>query len=176
MPDAMKENELGDWGDVLLATIPPLGIRVTTDPRRPRKLDGNSGTVAFTVGKVSLIAGGNEVVTELDRQIAWFLFRNCNWTQIEEPAVVEEDELVSFEYQLRPEQASGQRFESLGFLSQLISQQFRANTKSSRLSPNFDPRNLGVVIPSDFESDAVKLIRGIVHPASEVATDDFGLT
>jgi hypothetical protein len=166
---AFKRNEMEVLGDCLIGTVPPLSIKVFTNPDEPRSV-ADDGMATFTIHRIALYAAGTEIVDPLEQEIAWFLMNHGRWTETEAPAEVEHGDLVSFEFQLTPRENENpeQEFVGVGWLSQMVSTQYReltvADGKVATLSPNMHPAALGVVIPIEYKGTAVRLWRFRLQP------------
>lgn len=172
-PKAMEQNELIVLGDCLVGTIPPLAVRFFTDPEKPRKIDEN-GNARFTIGGISIFANENEINDSVEKKIAWFLYHYGKWEEIDMPAQIEGNNLISFGWQATPnknEIDSNRNFQMIGFLSQMISRKYDFLTapegEVSRLKPNESTESFGLVIPDDYKGEVLKLWRFSIMPKLE---------
>lgn len=111
--------------------------------------------------------GGDEEINDVSEQkLAWYLMLYGKWTRIEQPVKFVEKEIEFCDYQVWPEQCTeGQSFELIGFRSTMISRQFlHLLSHVDRLSPNAEPHDLGIVIPENYNGQALHLWRFILHP------------
>jgi hypothetical protein len=77
MRRAMKYNEMLLLGDYLLATRPPLELRVIADTQKARLVD-RAGRCNFTVGAIEIYSGATRIEDPFERQLAFFLMLpNC---------------------------------------------------------------------------------------------------
>jgi hypothetical protein len=167
---AFKRNEMSELlGDCIIGTVPPLGLKVYTDPEQPRSVAAD-GTATFTIKRVTLCAAGQEIDHPLERRIAWFLMTQGKWSDEQAPAQIENGELISFEMQIAPDDNPNpeEEFVSVGWLSQMVSRQYRDLTASdgkvSLLSPTQEPGALGVLIPLDYKGQVLRLWRFRLQP------------
>ena len=163
MGDALRKNEMGLLGDCMVSTVPPLSLRFTADPTKPRTIH-EDGHGACTIGRADLCANGQVIEDALEKKLAWFFMLYGQWTEIEQPANVKDGKLEYFEITANPpEPPEGQPFSSLGFLSQMISRQYVDITSEGSdvksLTPHREPENLGVLIPKDYKGEVLKLWR-----------------
>ena len=167
---AMMKNKLGLLGDMMIGTTPSLSLKLYSDPAKPRAV-GLDGLTPFTIGQVELLCGDRVLTDPKDREIAWFLMHYGNWTGGDSPAEVRDGLLVSTSITVAPEERANpdQLFESVGFLSQMLSRQFNAHTTAdgqvTKLSPTEDPGTINVAIPADHKSEALPLWRFAYSPA-----------
>ena len=170
MEQCMKRNEMKIIGDSMVATVPPIILRVIPDPDKPRKV-GSGGRTEFVIGDLQLRCDGRKIEDPFERKLAWFLFLYGDW-DIDEPEVkIEDGNLAWIQFMANKDRAKGQRFAMLGFLSQMTSLQFNELTAEEgevvRLSPGLDPDKLGIVIPADFRGDDLRLWRFTMSPNYE---------
>jgi hypothetical protein len=168
---AVKLNEMNILGDSMVGTKPPLALRLHADPTKPR-LVSKSGEAPFTIGRVSLHSGDAEVTDEAEKKLTWFLMLNGKWTDVRQTAKVDGDLLEFMEISAAPEETTeGQGFEIVGTMSQMISNQYlRATSKEGvirSLAPQVNANELGVIIPRDYEGEALHLWRLHVAPNFE---------
>ena len=153
--EAFKHNEMAKLGDMMIATTPPLTMRVIADPTKPRRVD-DSGYVGFTIGAIELYCSGVRIEDKFDQSLAFYFMLNAEWVVPEPEARVEDGNLVHFDFTAKPEESvPGQRFQMLGFLSEMISRNYNHLTASDtgieRLSPAVDPDALGILIPQGYK-------------------------
>lgn len=161
--EAFKHNEMALLGDIMVATIPPLAMRIITDPTKPRRVD-ESGSVGFTIGGIELYCGGAKIDEKFEQKLALYFMLYSNWIDSESEAKVQDGDLVYFDFITKPEEpVPGQQFQILGFLSEMISRNFNNLTASDagidRLSPLTDPDALGILIPQGYKGKQLPLWR-----------------
>jgi len=159
--EAFKHNEMALLGDMMIATTPPLAIRIVTDPSKPRRVD-KSGHEGFTIGALELYCGGVRIEDKFEQSLAFYLMLHSEWVVSEPDAKIEDGYLIYFDFVARPEvPVPDQRFQVLGFFSEMISRNYNyltaSNTGIDRLSPNIDPDALGIVIPQGYKGKQLPL-------------------
>ena len=92
-------NEMRLIGDRIIGTASPLAIRFFADKSKPRYVDAE-GKVTFTIGRVCILAGGNEIVDHRERRLALFLMNYGNWTKIDQPAMIIDQAIESVDLQV----------------------------------------------------------------------------
>jgi hypothetical protein len=165
---AIKRNEMVDLGDMQIATIPPLVLRVVADPQKPRSID-SSGTVNFTIGGVDMLAGGVKIEDKDEKNLAFYFWLNGLWGGDDPKPFVQLGELIHIDYEVAPhEPVEEQGFQMMGNLSQMISRHFDHLTapdgEIQRLAPLQDPDSLGVIIPPDYKGKQLRLWRFLLQP------------
>ncbi len=171
MTEAFKINEMALLGDVTIGVMPPLSLKVFTEPTKSRLIN-KEGTYTCTIGEISLYCNDNLINNKLEKNIVFYLMLFGDWQTGEEEAQIEDNELISFEFIAKPKEITpGQGFEMIGSMSQMISKQYKwitaPNGEISKLSPCKEPNSLGIVIPNDYKGEVLKLWRFILKPNNE---------
>lgn len=166
--EAVQRSEMAKLGDYEIGTKAPLTAKFVSDPAKPRGIDGD-GNAMPTIRSVELYCGGVQIAKPLEKRIAWFLMLTGEWQSVEQPAEVEDGELISWEIQAAPSNPTpDQDFALIGPLSMLISNMFTLMTAPDgmvdRLVPETEPGLLSVQIPHDYEGDALPLWRLQIKP------------
>lgn len=166
--DAMKRNEMIEIGDQMIGTVPPLTLRLYADKNKSRSVDKN-GQVHFTIGKASIFAGGQEVVDEYEKNLAWLFMHHGRWEELDQPAKIENGLLEYTDYSVSPREFDKQQgFAMIGFLSELITSNYKFLTSPDgeilQLTPKQQPGELKVLIPNDFAGNVLKLWRFDIKP------------
>ena len=168
-PEALKRNEMSTLGDCMIGTVPPLALRLYTDPEKPRRI-GPDGLANLTIERVAICAAGKEIEEPVERDLAWFFMMHGRWVETGAPAEVKDGELIFFDIQFAPEMDDHpeQEFTSVGWLSQMISRQYRSLTAAdgavTLLTPKRAPGDLGVLIPKDYNGKVLHLWRFSLQP------------
>lgn len=164
---ATKANEMGNLGDLYVATQFPLRFRLVADPARDRKL-GPDGQVAFTIGDVEMYCRDRRLTVKREQSIAMWFMLYGPWDE-EATADVRDGELVGADFTKTPPHDSGQGFELVGALSGLFSSMFLSSTtehdRVSRLGLAVTSGSLGSMIPRDYKSKSLPLWRFSVVPS-----------
>lgn len=172
MSDAFLQNEMCLLGDRMISTLPPLSLRLYADKEKPRQVS-STGETGITIQKAGLCCNGVDIEDKEEQRIAWYLILNGNWRKVEEIAEVNDGMVDYLEMRVSPdeppdEDTDGQPFRSLGFMSQMITSQYLRSTsdegKVTNLSPDVQPDQFGVAIPSNYEGSVLKLWRFVIHP------------
>lgn len=169
LTEAVTRNEMARLGDVLIATLPSLSLKLYSDPALPRRVAHN-GKAEFTVGKAELYCGQNLLMPGKESEITWFLLHYGRWPVEQLPPEVVSGEVIAVEFRASPPERNnpGQLFEPIGNLSEMIAQQYNHVTapsgKVEALSPTREPASFGVVIPPEFASDRVPIWRFVQKP------------
>jgi hypothetical protein len=167
--EAIKASEMSLLGDVILATVPPLTMRLHAVPTGDRRMKPEG--VAITIQRVSFWAAGEEILDPFEQKLAFFLMLNCTWEEIS-PYHEENGEIIHVDFVYEPQERVGGEmpFENIGYLSQLISHQYRAATSNddgpTSLMPGELTPTLGIAIPKEYECKTLKLWRFVQQPGS----------
>jgi hypothetical protein len=168
LPEAMKRNEMSLLGDRMVATVPPLSLRLYADSQKPRSL-GKDGNVAFTIGRVVMCVAGKEITDQTESRLAWFFMLYGKWDEVNQLAKVVDGLLNYFEMTVAPMEFNHkQGFAILGSLSDMISKHYNQLTAEDgeirRLIPQQQPDQLGILIPHDYKGRVLKLWRFTLQP------------
>lgn len=160
-PEIALYNEMVLLGDRLIGLVPPLRVRICADTAAPRAVS-RSGEVKFRIGSIELYTGEGRISDPTERNLVWYFALYGGWSCNEPTAEIVDNELVSIEYTIEPEeQVPGQGFDILGSLSSMISLHYLELTSSREqirlLSPSCEPQSLGVRIPKGFKGDELRL-------------------
>ncbi|MFZ2171091.1 MAG: hypothetical protein WAW61_15820 [Methylococcaceae bacterium] len=169
--DAMKSNEMAILGDFTLATLPPLKLRIITDPSHTRTVSEN-GKAIFRIDGVELYCNDNLISDPQEKDIAFFLMLYGEWNSSEGAAHIEENEIIHLDFTSQPiETHDEQIFEMIGNMSGIISRRYNSMTSNEygieRISPKTDISNLGIKIPDDYQGKVLHLWRFTLHPSTD---------
>lgn len=168
--NASKINELSALGDMLIATIPPLSIRIIADTNKEQPLD-KTGNRTIEIKDIEIYSGKTKIYEKIERNIAFFMILFGDWTSISFPAHIEKGKLVYFDIRcLPPEIVKNQEFQMIGCLSGMIAKRYDfltvsdVNKKIEKISPNVEPGSLGILIDKNYSGKYLKLWRFKVTP------------
>lgn len=174
---AIKFNQMIRFGDRTIGTVPPLELRLDVEELGKR---ARSDTATVLIQNAQLVAAGQPLSDEVERQIAFLLFRYGRW-DIETPAEVDSaGRVTSFSLQAAPPPEMREMVERQGFaivsaLSSMYSAMFNELTLDDEgavrvLDHHSEPDELGSLFPADYfeRSDRrLKLWVLRIHPADE---------
>jgi hypothetical protein len=154
---AMKFNQMARFGDCMIGTVPPLELCLEVEELGER---ARPDTANVEIRNTRLLAAGQPLADELERQIAFLLFRYGGW-DIETPAEIDSTgRVTSFSLQATPsrdmrEVVERQGFAIVGTLSSMYSTLFNEATLDDegavrRLDHHSEPGELGSLIPPDY--------------------------
>ncbi|WP_152032813.1 MULTISPECIES: hypothetical protein [Ereboglobus] len=170
-PVAMKNNEMSAIGDSLIGTVSPLSLRLYADTSKARDI-GHSGETNFTIERISLHAGLEEILDAEEKQIAWFLMHYGEWNKFTKTAKISDGKLDFCEIAIAPETPSeNQGFDTIGYLSGMVSNRYKNATSDNgqitSFTPKVDASKLGVRIPENYQGNVLHLWRFHITPTSE---------
>ncbi|MEA4898473.1 MAG: hypothetical protein VB115_09530 [Christensenellaceae bacterium] len=170
--DAIKNNEMCTLGDVAIGAIPPLRLIIYPDKSLDRSV-GKDGEVAIRISDVKVFCNEDEIVDEFERRIAVMLIMFGNWEEVNE-AKMRDNQLEYFELIYKPEVAIDdqdeydQNFDIIGFMSSIISRQYKMLTAPHGLIEKIAPPNsvgmLGFIVPEDYHGKQLPLWRLHIQP------------
>lgn len=170
MGDAMKANIMERFGDVMIATTPPLALHLIVDKTKPRSVEGDQAS--FTIGDVKIFCGNNEVMEEFEKGLAWTFMWFGKWDSENTYLEYDSDKLpdrVIFECSVS-EDNPDQDFEMLGSLSSMYSSSFRLATgehegKLTSIEVPVKPGQFGNLIPDDYKGQQLPIWRFRIKPS-----------
>ena len=171
--EALKRNRMGELGDIVIGTTPPLAIRIIPDKDKPRRVNEHD-IAEFVIGRIDLYCNGTLITDETEQQIAFLLIQFGDW--IENSNLIFSDEskhdIEYIEFLYYPEQHNEQQgFDIINSVSTIISRQYSqltaCNGQIKQLTPNIEPSKLGFVVPEDYRGKALPLWRFHVIPNLE---------
>jgi hypothetical protein len=182
LTEAMKFNQMARFGDRTIGTVPPLELRLEVEEFGERT---RPDTAAVVIRDTELRVAGRALTDEVEKRIAFLLFRYGRW-DIETPAEVDSTgRITSFSLQAAPPEEMRQVVEEQGFaivgaLSSMYSAMFNEVTLDDegavrRLDHHSEPGELGSLIPADyFERSGRRLKLWVLHlqPADEDDLDE----
>lgn len=174
MVKAFARSEMASLGDYRVGTTPDIEVLIESHPTSlpaPPK-----ATIPFRVKNVRFFCNGTELTDGLERKLAFYFVRFGRWQEAEEELVTKDDVVTGLRYVFSPtETLEGQEFYLLGSISTMISNAFAqlvtGNANVPAISIDAEPSELGVLIPEDFESESLPLIRLIQTPNYDVETN-----
>lgn len=143
---------------------PPLSCRLWADPLKPRSIDAE-GNVVLTIGDVTFYLGGEEILEERERHLAFYFMFHSRWAERRCEAKTSGGVLEYVEYESGPDDNSmiaEQDMQSLGTLSGMIANYYNWLTVSRdweivRLTPSVGPGDLGVGLEDGYRGKVLKL-------------------
>jgi len=164
---AFAQSEMSSLlNDRMIATTPPLKIRLVADQGKTTKLDANN-QCTFVIGDVQLFCAGNLIEDEIEKSIAFHLIQFGAWNETER--VQESDGVVSYiEYEYLPEEKSEHGFDIIGSLSSIISRKFDDATicdeEVERVTPETEIRHFEIFIPENYKGNKLPLWQFCLQP------------
>jgi len=151
--DAFKKNEMVTLGDLTLGTVPPLRMRIVTNPDKPRRII--DGVAKYTILRVEWSAGDVEIVDRKERALLFYLMAYGDWVGRGPDLTVDGDELIHLDFLAEPREEEEydprQGFTFVGELSRMISVRYNELTTDGRtierLEPPVSPSSLVAAIP-----------------------------
>lgn len=127
MTEAMKSNEFGRLGDVLICTRPPLRLVLDVTSDMPRDLNAERLS-DFVAGSGRVYSGEVELIDAKDRRLAVILFLYGDWPLEGPRAIMGNEGVVGIEFVAAPQQPSDQGFDGVGWASRIFTKYFATRT------------------------------------------------
>lgn len=167
--DAYQRSIAGDFGDRMVAAVPPLVCRIHADPDRPSSIREND-QASFTISALSFYTEHKEILNERERQIAFYLLFHSTWEgEMPIPTMDgERVEYVEIAARLAGEKSLEQEFEGLGTLAGMISSYYKWLTTTDdevvRLTPQLEPAALAPGFDDAFRGEVLRLWQFQIEP------------
>lgn len=167
--DALQRSIAGDFGDRLIAAVPPLTCRVHADPNRPSSIREDT-RASFTISALSFYTAHQEILNERERQIAFYLMFHSSWEEDISIANMDGDrvEYVDITARQAGDKALEQEFEGLGTLAGMISSYYKwlttAEDEIVRLTPQLEPAALAPGFDDAYRGEVLRLWQFQVQP------------
>ena len=127
MKNGIVESELGNLGDRVVGTRPPLRLRLTANPAKTSRI-GADGKVDFTIADVEYYCEKNKIVGTVEKQIAWILMQFGEWEEDDPKPLLEGNQFKGIEFQWAPRQRCNEGFEIVGYLSRIFTRYYAEQT------------------------------------------------
>lgn len=164
---ALAMNEMALLNDRMIATKPPLRLKLIMDEEKTSEIDKN-GKCLFTIRDVEIFCGYALIEDILEKNIAFQLILAGKWKE-EENILIQNNKINYIEYEYTPvEVIENQPFASLGFLSSIVSTKYDSltvhNGQIERLAPECEPEQLQIFIPQDYKGKNLLLWQFLMQP------------
>jgi len=148
---AMKFNEMGGLGDALIGVTPPLTLRLIADPERTSEV-GADDSFVFTIGGVEIATGGTIISDEKERNFVLYLMMFGGWPTEQRVQLDRNRPLSVLFTSAPPERSNEGRFDTITFLSKMISTHYNAITAPAgevvSIAPSAAPSAFRVDLPN----------------------------
>ena len=172
--EAYPKSVAGEFGDRMVAAVPPLICRVHADPGKNSSLTAE-GFASFTISALTFLSEGKEILDDREKQIAFYLMFHSVWVD-DEPLAVMDGERVSYvEFAARSEDdredLPGQPFRSLGTLAGMVTSFYKWLTTAEegivRLTPQLEPADLAPGFDDSYKGQVLHLWQFQIEPNYE---------
>lgn len=158
--DAFQRSIFGAFGDRMIGVAPPLVCRIYAKPDCPATI--KDGVAHFIIGAISFYSEGQEILSELERQVAFYLFLNSRWED-RDPVVMMDGGRVDYvELISEPtERTPDQNFEIIGSTASMVSRHFQWLTSADagivRLTPQLTPSEMAPAFDDSYRGDVLRM-------------------
>lgn len=177
--EAIKFNEMVRFGDRTVGTVPPLELRLEVEEVGDRV---RPDTATVLIKSTQLLAAGQPLEDQVERKIAFLLFRYGRWN-IETPAEIDATgRITSIAVLAAPppeaqKEVERQGFAFVGALSSMYSAMFNEITLDDegavrQLDHHSDPGELGSLIPADYFEGPDRQLKLWVFQLQSAAQND----
>ncbi|WP_449371778.1 hypothetical protein [Arthrobacter psychrolactophilus] len=159
--ESVIHNQIGLLGDLHVGTVSPLECIIIPDPTKKNEID-ESGQAHFTVGSIEFRAGGNQLTSKAEKQLAYFLMLHGSWIGEQTP-IHDDGKIAELRIVAQPVENSGQGFDIVGSLSSMYSKLFESSTSDhlgvTSLDISVKPGMLVSLVPHDYDSSTLPIWR-----------------
>jgi hypothetical protein len=162
LPTAMKANEFRLLGDAMLATTPPLTLRLQADPEKSRWLGPEregEREAQITIAATAIVAGGRRITDPVEQRIASALMFFGGW-DFEQTLASSGERIEGIDLVFRPAEPpedanTSDECRIVASLSSIYSASFNHATLNAEgrvagLRREPDPGSLGGLVPADY--------------------------
>ena len=167
---AIAKSQIAALGDMMIATKPPLSIRMICAPNKTTELDAN-GQCQICFSDIEHYCDGSLITDAIEKRIAFQLILSSQWNEEEHLEIVG-NKVSWIEYTYTPEQYDSENgFASVGFLSSIISTEYKSATSNDEgihsISPKSDPEDFEIFIPEHYKGKTLPLWLFHMQPNEE---------
>lgn len=161
LPDALQRSIAGAFGDRMIGVVPPLVCRIYANPDRPSTIN-DDGFAHFIISGISLYSEGREILSDLERQVAFYLLLHSKWEELAPVAKMDGDRVEFVEFATQPpERNEGQEFELVGSTAGMVSRHFKWLTAADegivRLTPQLTPGEMAPAFNDSYKGEFLRM-------------------
>jgi hypothetical protein len=160
-PDALQRTIAGAFGDRMIGIVPPLVCRIHAKPDRPSTIN-EDGVMSFIIGALSFYSEGREILSDLERQVAFYLLFHSSWEESTPVASMDGDRVDFVEFSAQPpERSEEQEFELVGSTAGMVSKYFEWLTTADagivRLTPQLTPSEMAPAFNDLYKGEFLRM-------------------
>ena len=170
--EAYAKSEMITLGDRMIGTKPKLGIELITKPDEGSEVN-EDGQALIVIGDVKLYCDGKEILSDKEKNIAFYLIRFGDWSSENPLAEMNGDRVKSIKYEFYPDAPweEEQGFAMLGSFSSMVTSAYNERTvyesKIYALDTKVDPEVFSVDIPDGYTGEQLPLWQFAIQPNLE---------
>ncbi|MEO3714130.1 hypothetical protein [Roseateles flavus] len=170
-PDALKMSIAGDFGDRMIGVVPPLICRLHAMPDYPSTIDQN-GVANFLIGAINFFCEGQEILSDLEKQVAFYLIFHSRWDPVDPVATMDRDRVDYIDLIAQPpERNEEQEFELIGSTAGMVSRHFEwlttADERIVRLTPQLTPAQMAPAFDESYRGQVLRMWQFELRPNPE---------
>lgn len=162
--EAIINNEMGLLGDYMIATQPPLSVRIYADSKQNNTIiNENGGETEFVIKQLKFYSNNNLISDKIEKNIIFNLILFGSWHETNEIIFEKNSNIVKYiEFKYYPEEYSNnQPYAIVSSISDIITKQYFFKTfdngKIESLAPNDPSVTLGLNIPNQYKKKTLPL-------------------
>lgn len=166
--EALQKSIASDFGDRMIGVVPPLVCRLHAKKDCPSSIDANN-FAKFTIGNITFFSEGNEIISDIEKQIAFYMMFHSSWDDPNPTVMMDEDRIEYVEFVTEPsERTTGQNFEIIGTTAGMVSKYFDWLTTADegivRLVPAIPPEKMAPGFDESYKSDVLHIWQFHMEP------------
>ena len=170
-PHALQRSIAGDFGDRMIGVVPPLVCRLHAKPDCPSAIN-KVGVAHFIIGALTFYSEGREILSDLEKQVAFYLVFHSRWDEPAPVATMDGDRVDYVELIAKPpERNEGQEFEMIGSTAGMVSQHFEWLTTADegivRLTPQLTPDQMAPGFDESYKGEILRMWQFRLQPNYE---------
>ena len=170
-PDALQRTLAGAFGDRMIGVVPPLVCRIHAERDCPSFIN-EDGLAHFTIGALSFFSEGREILSDLERQVAFYLVFHARWDAHDPVATMAGDRVDFVDLVAQPpERTEGQEFEMIGSTAGMVSKHFKWLTTADagivRLTPRLTPGEMAPAFDDSYKGETLRMWLFHLQPSYE---------
>lgn len=160
-PEALQRTITGAFGDRMIGVVPPLACRIHANPDCPSAIN-EDGVANFIIGGLSFYSEGREILSDIERQVAFYLVFHSRWFEYAPVATMDGERLDYVELVAQPpERNDEQEFEIIGSTAGMVSRHFEWLTTADagivRLTPQLTPGEMAPAFDDSYKGEVLRM-------------------
>jgi hypothetical protein len=145
----------------MVGVVPPLVCRIHAKPDSPSAIN-EDGIANFIIGAISFYSEGQEILSALEQQIAFYLIFHSRWSEHAPVAEMDGDRVDFVDIVAQPpDRNEEQEFEMIGSTAGMVSRYFEwltaADSEIVRLTPQLTPAQMAPAFNDSYKGEVLRI-------------------